>query len=148
MLRPATNQDARAIADVYWSSRMTFLPYAPLKHSLPDVQRWIADELLVHHTVWVEENAGRVAGFIAWEVRGTLGWIDQIYVAPGLTGQGTGDRLLSQALASLPRPVRLYTFQANEGARRFYERRGFLVLETTDGSRNEERCPDVLYELT
>ena len=38
-------------------------------------------------------------------------------------------------------------FQANSGARRFYERRGFVAVEFTDGESNEERCPDVLYEL-
>ena len=41
----------------------------------------------------------------------------------------------------------VYTFQANAGARRFYERHGFVPVEFTDGQANEERCPDVLYEL-
>jgi hypothetical protein len=36
---------------------------------------------------------------------------------------------------------------ANAGARRFYERHGFSAIEFTDGSANEERCPDVLFEL-
>jgi hypothetical protein len=31
------------------------------------------------------------------------------------------------------------------GARRFYERRGFVLTEETDGSRNEEREPDARY---
>jgi ribosomal protein S18 acetylase RimI-like enzyme len=50
-------------------------------------------------------------------------------------------------LARLPRPVRLYTFAANTGARRFYERYGFVAIAYGDGSHNEERTPDVLYEL-
>ncbi len=45
-------------------------------------------------------------------------------------------------------PIRLYTFQANLGARRFYSRHGFVAIEFGDGRANEERCPDVLYELT
>ncbi len=48
--------------------------------------------------------------------------------------------------ARCPLPVRLYTFQENHRARSFYERHGFKVIELTDGSANEERCPDVLYE--
>jgi hypothetical protein len=48
---------------------------------------------------------------------------------------------------TLAPPIRLYTFQANAGARRFYERHGFVPIEFTDGQANEERCPDVLYEL-
>ena len=34
-------------------------------------------------------------------------------------------------------------FQSNDGARRFYRRHGLVELETTDGSSNEERSPDV-----
>jgi hypothetical protein len=39
----------------------------------------------------------------------------------------------------------LWTFQKNVAARRFYEDRGFQAVEETDGSRNEEREPDVHY---
>lgn len=42
--------------------------------------------------------------------------------------------------------VRLYTFQANQGARRFHERHGFRVVGFGDGSGNEEGVPDPLYE--
>jgi hypothetical protein len=42
----------------------------------------------------------------------------------------------------------LWCFQRNTRARRFYERRGFAPIRFTDGSANEERCPDVLYELS
>ena len=68
-------------------------------------------------------------------------------VEPALVGGGIGALLLAHALRTLPLPIRLYTFQANAGARRFYERHGFCIVELTDGSANEERCPDVLYEL-
>ena len=56
--------------------------------------------------------------------------------------------LLAHAMRTLELPIRLYTFQANVGARRFYERHGFVAIEFTDGHANEERCPDVLYELS
>jgi len=38
------------------------------------------------------------------------------------------------------------TLEANQRARAFYERRGFRAIAFGDGSGNEERCPDVLYE--
>ena len=41
--------------------------------------------------------------------------------------------------------LQLWTFQVNEAARRFYERQGFVAAESTDGSGNEERSPDVRY---
>ena len=55
--------------------------------------------------------------------------------------------MLGVVLETLPRPVRLRTFQRNSGSRRFYERHGFEPVSTGDGRDNEERCPDVLYEL-
>ena len=38
--------------------------------------------------------------------------------------------------------------QQNTAARMFYERHGFRVVSLSDGSNNEERCPDVLYEFS
>jgi len=91
--------------------------------------------------------AEAVVGILATSEAKGISWIDQLYVLPGFVGQGIGSALLGHGLASLPRPVRLYTFQANAGARRFYKRHGFSAIEFTDGSLNEERCPDVLLEL-
>jgi len=45
-----------------------------------------------------------------------------------------------------PDGLRLWTFASNTGAQRFYERHGLRLVEETDGSRNEERTPDALYE--
>jgi hypothetical protein len=45
-----------------------------------------------------------------------------------------------------PDGFRLWVFQRNTQARTFYEHRGMRVVELTDGSRNEEREPDALYE--
>jgi GNAT superfamily N-acetyltransferase len=59
---------------------------------------------------------------------------------------GIGTQLLELARSQLPPPIRLYTFQCNERARRFYERHGFKLMSFSDGSRNEEKCPDILYE--
>ena len=42
--------------------------------------------------------------------------------------------------------LRLWVFQENVGARRFYERRGFRLVRETDGAGNEEKEPDALLE--
>ena len=75
-------------------------------------------------------------------------WVTQLYVAPGHTGMGIGQRLLDRMLAEAAAGgvLRLWTFQRNAGARRFYERNGFVAIELTDGNGNEEREPDVRYE--
>jgi ribosomal protein S18 acetylase RimI-like enzyme len=41
--------------------------------------------------------------------------------------------------------VSLWTFQRNAPTRRFYERTGFVLIEETDGTRNDEKEPDALY---
>jgi len=71
--------------------------------------------------------------------------VDQLYVAPGWTAQGIGSRLIGLAQSRRPNGLDLYTFQVNRGARRFYERHGFVEVASSDGSENEERQPDVRY---
>ena len=58
--------------------------------------------------------------------------------------RGAGGALLQIAKGSRS-VLSPWTFQRNAAARLFYERRGFVAVEETDGGRNEEREPDVLY---
>lgn len=149
------------MATLYLAARRIHLPYAPLAHTEAEVRRWVAEVLLPARRSWVLSQApeGAVLGFLsdALEERevgdegdeGDEGgaWIEQLYVHPAHTGQGLGTRLLRHALARLPRPLRLYTFEPNAGARRFYERHGFVLQALGDGSGNEEGCPDLLMAL-
>ena len=146
LLRAATPSDAGAVTGVYLASRQRFLSYAPLAHSDADVRRWIAQDLIPGTDVTVAVLDNKIVGLMALSRDDDAGWIDQLYLHPEATGQGIGGRLVEQAKARLGSPIRLYTFQANEGARRFYERHGFEAISFGDGSQNEERCPDVLYE--
>jgi putative acetyltransferase len=81
-----------------------------------------------------------LAGIIAFRED----WVDQLYVLPAAQNRGVGSKLLSVAQTAFPQ-LSLWTFQRNTGARRFYEARGFLVVELTDGAGNDEKEPDVLY---
>lgn len=146
-LRPAISEDALDVATVLIASRDAFLPYAPMAHTVPEIRAWVRDVLLPSGHVTVACEGAQVVGVLATARQDDAAWIEQLYLLPGWTGQGIGARLLAHALATLPRPIRLYTFQANEGARAFYERHGFEALAYSDGAGNEERCPDVLYEL-
>ncbi len=71
--------------------------------------------------------------------------LSHLYVDAAWRGQGIGGQLLQKAQASRDQ-LALWCFQANEGARAFYERHGFEVAETTDGADNEEGVPDMRYE--
>jgi GNAT superfamily N-acetyltransferase len=147
VLRPATSHDALAVAEVLIRSRADHLPFAPSAHPPDDVRAWVATRLVPTGGVTVAEHHGEIVGVLATSHLDGVSWIDQMYVRPGWVGQGVGARLLEHGHRQLLRPIRLYTFQANAGARRFYERHGYRAIEFTDGQANEERCPDVLYEL-
>jgi ribosomal protein S18 acetylase RimI-like enzyme len=147
VLRAAWDGDAPAVAETIISSRAAFIPYAPMAHGPDDVRHWVKHNLLPSGGVTVACASEAVVGVLVTSESDGVAWIDQLYVSPGFTGQGVGSMLLAHALASLARPIRLHTFQANAGARRFYERHGFSAIAVTDGSANEERCPDVLFEL-
>ena len=71
-------------------------------------------------------------------------WIDQLYVLPMAQGRGVGTGLLQVAQKAFDR-LQLWTFQRNGPARRFYEARGFVLVQETDGAGNEEKEPDALY---
>ena len=147
VLRAATSEDAPRVAEVLLSSRKAFLPYAPLAHTNAEVHQWVRGVLIPSGGVTVAYADAAVLGVLATAREFNVSWISQLYIAPSHVGQHIGSRLLAHALGSLALPVRLYTFQANVRARSFYERHGFRAIAFSDGSSNEERCPDVLYEL-
>jgi GNAT superfamily N-acetyltransferase len=71
--------------------------------------------------------------------------VEQLYVHPDWIGRGVGRELLELAKRQRPDGLELYCFAANDRARRFYERNGFVAVAFGDGSGNMERQPDVLY---
>jgi len=145
-LRPAALGDAEEVADVYLRSRKELVGCAPLAHSDEDVRRWIPQRLIPAGKTTVAVVDGAIVGFMSVSAAPGCSWITQLYLHPAWVGRGIGTRLLERARSELSPPIRLYTFQENRRARTFYERRGFRAVSFTDGSGNEEKCPDVLYE--
>ena len=97
-----------------------------------------ADALIARGWVTVAEVDGRVSGFAACDGAS----LNALYVAAGARGQGIGTALLRHLQARQPR-LRLWTFEANAGAQRFYARHGFAEVTRTDGAGNDEGLPDV-----
>lgn len=139
VLRPAVTPDADNIARVMRASLGSF-PWMPMLHTPDEDLAFISGRVLPNQTVTVAEAEGRIVGFIAVEGE----WIEQLYLDPYWTGRGIGSRLLALATANMP-VSRLHCFQANDGARRFYERHGFRAEAFGDGFGNEERLPDITY---
>lgn len=144
--RIATEHDSERIADIYLASRKRYLSYAPLAHTDSAVRSWIRYQLIPTGNVTIVSVDGSVRGFLAVSKDSSYGWIDHVYLDPSAVGMGLGSLLLREAKSLLGAPIRLYTFQQNQGARRFYRKHEFREIEYSDGALNEERTPDVLME--
>jgi ribosomal protein S18 acetylase RimI-like enzyme len=142
VIRRATPEDAPALADIHVRARSESMSYLPDTHSPEEVLAWIKEVMPQHEEVWVAEDEGRVIGFFAL----SEDLLYHLYVYPELQGQGAGSALLDVVKELRPDGFRLWVFQRNTQAREFYEHRGMRVVELTDGSGNEEREPDALYE--
>jgi GNAT superfamily N-acetyltransferase len=147
-LRPAVASDAAPVARLLIDTRATCMSYVPPARSNDEVVAWVATRLVPSGGVVVAEVQCSIAGAMHSERKEGSSWIAQMAVDPQLVGKGIGSLLLAHAVSTMLPPIRLWTFQANVNARRFYDRRGFVAIEFTDGQRNEEGCPDVLYELS
>ena len=147
-LRPAQTGDAQALAELLIQSRRALMPYLPQVHSDAEVHTWMAEHLIPAGVVTLAALDDKVVGMMALSSEAGHGWIDHLYVRPDSVSRGLGSALLSRAIQRLGAPIRLYTFQANHGAQRFYARHGFEAIALSDGQNNEEHLPDVLLELS
>jgi GNAT superfamily N-acetyltransferase len=116
------------------------LPWLAGLHTPEEDRRFYRERVFASCEVWGAIENGAIVGFIAFR----RDWIEQFYILPSAQGRGLGSALLTVAKAAFPR-LQLWTFQRNLAARRFYERRGFVLAAMTDGSGNEEREPDARY---
>lgn len=146
LFRKATIEDANAIANVYLASRKELVSFAPLIHTDESIHQWVRNDLLTEELVIVAEDKGIIIGMMSLIKDEGMGWIRQLYIHPNAVGHGVGTLMINMAKSILGSPIRLYTFQENIGAKRFYERHGFQAIGFDDGSGNEENCPAVLYE--
>ncbi len=144
--RRAGPEDAEAVADLLIRSRRAALGAIPAAvHSDADVREWIRTVVIPEREVWLVEDAGsRPLGVLVLDED----WVDQLYVDPSFTGMGWGSRLIQLAKSRRPAGLQLWTFVTNTEAQRFYLRHGFVVAETTDGSGNEEKAPDIRFVWT
>jgi GNAT superfamily N-acetyltransferase len=141
-LRRATDRDAGALAELYLRARKAAIPTIPMTaHTDDEVRAWIAELVIPRTEVWLaEDDGGEPVGLLVLDEE----WVDQLYVEPGLTGRGIGTELIELAKRRRPAGLRLWTFESNAGAQRFYERHGFRATDRTEDD-NEEGVPDILF---
>jgi GNAT superfamily N-acetyltransferase len=139
MIRRATLDDAPAIGEVFGRARdeMTYLPRIP-----DDDRPLLGGWFLERAELWVAEEDGRIVGFAGVSGRE----LTHLYTDPPGQNRGVGTALLDHVKRLRPEGLELWVFQKNDGARRFYERHGFELVQLTDGAGNMEHEPDARYE--
>ena len=118
---------------------MTYLPRIDAEHR-PVLGGWFIER----GPIFVAEEDGVVVGFSGVHD----GELTHLYVDPAVQNRGIGSALMEHAKTESPEGLYLWVFQKNEGARRFYERHGFGLVDLTDGAGNMEQEPDARYEWT
>jgi putative acetyltransferase len=143
-LRKLSIEDARDsqlivnLVRCFCDARRARLGFLMEIHDAEEDGRFLSEVVLPQNEVWVAEVDGEVAGFIAF----AKGWVNQLYVGPAHQGRGVGSRLLEVAKGAND-SLQLWAFEENGPAIVFYERRGFRIVERTDGAANEARRTDV-----
>ena len=126
------------VARVWRDARRRRLPFLLDLHDADEDRDYVARVLLPANEIWVAESGDVPIAFIAF----APGWVKQLHVAPEHQGRGVGSALLALAQRRNV-TLHLWAFAANGEAIDFYRRRGFRVVEETDGAGNEARQPDV-----
>ncbi|MYT27620.1 MULTISPECIES: GNAT family N-acetyltransferase [unclassified Streptomyces] len=144
-IRSAEQADAAVIARIHMTSRSATMPYLPpQKRSHEQVTRWVEDVVLKQCRTWVAVRDPEVIGYAALD--GDM--LEHLYLRPDVRRQGIGTLLLDEARRHSPDGMSLHVFQQNTDARAFYERRGFIVVDTNDGDHNMENLPDMTLRWT
>lgn len=140
-IRAARPEEAKLCATIHLRARdaMDYLPRD--RHSPAETRAWKRDVVFATQEVLVAEGEdASVLGYLSLDGD----WISNLYVLPRSQGLGIGSALLNAAKARRPGGLRLWVFQPNTGAIRFYARHGFRTERETDGRDNKERVPDAL----
>ena len=145
VVRPAHLSDLDAVTAVFTTARAAAVPSMPPPvHDEAETRAWLAEKLAGDagdhgDVVWVAEQDGAVVGMLLLEGD----FLHSVYVDPRHQRQGVGTTLVEVAKSLRHDGLRLWVFQSNEGARRLYERLGFVEVRRTEGAANDEHEPDV-----
>jgi ribosomal protein S18 acetylase RimI-like enzyme len=154
-VRPATEADAPALADVFlaaWRSGYRGVVPDDVIEGLDAAELTATLARRLHtvgqHTVAAVDDRDRPIGFAGYgadDEHPGGGYLASLYVHPSAGRAGVGRRLLRHALDEMSDvDVRLWVFEGNAAARRLYEREGFRP----DGGRLTDarwRTPQIRY---
>ena len=141
-IREITPEDLEPTVAVWQRSREQGQPWVEQRMGYTPEQnkRHFRDVVMRQEQVWVAEEDTAIVGLLSV----ADGQVGQLFVGPPAQGRGVGSALLQKAKLLWPKGLALFTFQRNERARSFYERRGFCAV-TFGVSPPPENEPDVKY---
>jgi len=126
------------LVHIFGEARKAKLQFLLDLHTADEDRRYFSSVVLPANQAWLAEVDGHPAGFIAF----APGWVNHLYVLPQFQSRGVGTHLLDIAKQQ-NQSLDLWVFEANVPAIKFYQRRGFRMIERTDGNANEAKKPDV-----
>ena len=134
----AIDEDAAEISQILedWAASNYEIPLVHNVEERADYGRW----LLEHTNVTMIHNSSGVVGFLALEKH----IIQGLYIKKDFQGFGFGQAAIKFAQKQFEE-LRLWVFQSNIGAQKFYQRLGFQIVEKSDGEDNDYRLPDIFY---
>lgn len=144
VIRPFAISDFEELTEVWHNVNRSAYPYvvAHQSYTLDEVRAFVLASVLPLNRLWIASLGTSIVGFIAADAT----HINQLVVDVNYQHRGIGSALLQHLLAQTEGPWRLFTFQRNESARRFYEKHGFCVVGF-GVSPPPENEPDVEYLL-
>ena len=134
----AIDKDAAEISQILedWAACNCEIPLVHNVEERADYGRW----LLKRTSVTMIHNSSGVVGFLALEKH----IIQALYIKKDFQRFGFGQAAIKFAQKQF-KELRLWVFQSNIGAQKFYQRLGFQIVEKSDGEDNDYRLPDIFY---
>lgn len=137
-LRAARALDAGAVGAIL-SEFVDATPWLPRIHSRAEDLAHAA-RMIDLGWVTLADQGGKIVGFLGRNIAD----LNALYVTSDARDDGVGSALIRNAQAQSA-TLKLWTFQANESAQRFYRRHGFCETQRTDGAGSDEGLPDIHF---
>ena len=130
--------DAAEISKILedWAEATSWLPTVDSAGERADYGLW----LLEHTQVTILRYNSQFVGFLALE--GNI--VQSLYIKAAFQRLGFGQVAINYAQEQY-NELKLWVFQANTDAQKFYQKLGFEALDTTDGQDNDYGLPDIFY---
>lgn len=122
-LRPYAAGDEDAAIDLWFRTWTKAYPSIDFAQRLDGWRARWRDELVPAARIVIAEQGGEMIGFVTID---TVGYLDQLVVAPAAWGSSLADALVARAKAMSPSGITLLVNTDNARAIRFYERNGFV----------------------